>query len=578
MDKESLLSFNFSNGINEYKDETLLDASEASKAQNIDIDSGVLSTIKEPSTVLKRSNIVRLAKFFKNGSTTLMPLETNSDYLNYQVGDTEVMLIGDGITSVKVYDGSSYRNLENRRIENITTLNIPPLKPQTIVRIGGGSKENSIKVQCFPTVDNVNSIYIRRSIDMRGYDCGQPVPYDAIPYASESDILETYVGEVITLFEKGYPSVDTYDPTTGHTITTKMTSGPKVIVMFIQFPVTEDMITKSVTAPQTFTESPPKGSMIELNHERVWLAGDVDFPNRVYFSKDLDIDDWTIPIDEGEANQHGGLIDVPTWDGGIIIGLKVLFGDLFVFKNRNIFRIFGTYPGNYELEQVCSTTGAISDRSIVSGPSAVYFASKEGIYAFNGTSANLVSQKIRDTWKNINQDYIKNAVGIFYDNKYYLAVPEGNSTTNNLLIKYNTEDGNFTFIRGLEINDFIEFNGNMYFSNDSGVYNMFQSEDLNTNGYEANWTTGKLNFGASNAVKRTEKMYFLGSGNGKIQISIENEKGKKKTVKLPLPSTEKMFKKRIRNRGRTLKFSFSSVEGSKFKLKDMQITYETEYD
>lgn len=566
MSTESLLSFSFSGGINEYKDETLLDINEASAAQNIDIDSGVLSTIKEPSIVLSQSNIIRLAKFFKNDNTTLMPLATNSDYLNYQTGDTEVMLIGDGINPVKVYDGSSYRNLKNRRITDVTTLNIPPLESSTIVRIGGGSRENSIKIQCFPSVNAGNTMYIRRSSEMKGFNCGDPFPYDAIVYPSESDILEVYVGECITLLEKGT------------VIGTTKYSYP-VVTQFFQFTVTEDIISKNITESKTFTEEPvPKGSMIELNHERVWLAGDVDFPNRVYFSKDLDIDDWTIPIDEEEANQHGGLIDVPTWDGGKIIGLKVLFGDLFVFKNKNIFRIFGTYPGNYELEQVCSTTGAISDRSIVSGTSAVYFAAKDGIYAFNGSTASLVSQKIKNTWKSLNQKYIKNAVGIFYDNKYYLAVPEGSSKGNNLLIKYNTEDGNFTFIRGLTINDFIEFEGNMYFSNNAGVFDMFQSNSLGSSDYKANWTTGKLNFGASNSVKRTQRIYFLGSGKGKVEISIENEKGKKKIVQLELTAIEKIFKKRIKNKGRTLKFSFSSVDGSKFKIKDVQITYETEYD
>ncbi|MCE7699826.1 MAG: hypothetical protein K8E24_013755, partial [Methanobacterium paludis] len=389
------------------------------------------------------------------------------------------------------------------------------------MNIGGGSRENSIKIR-YSLLAAADSVYIKRSSESGDYKPGDPIPYDAIPYAIESDILEVYVGEYITLFEKG-------------TVIGATKYAYPVIVEAIWFPVTEDIISKNITEPQTFTESPvPKGSMIELNHERVWLAGDVDFPNRVYFSKDLDIDDWTIPIDEEETNQHGGLIDVPTWDGGKIIGLKVLFGDLFVFKNKNIFRIFGTYPGNYELEQVCSTTGTISDRSIISGTSAVYFASKDGIYAFNGTAATLISQKIKNTWKSLNQNYIKNAVGIFYDNKYYLAVPEGSSKTNNLLIKYNTEDGNFTFIRGLIINDFIEFEGNMYFSNSSGVFNMFQLDSPGNGDYETNWTTGKLNFGASNAVKRTQIMYFLGSGNGEVEISIENEKGKKKTVKLDL--------------------------------------------
>jgi hypothetical protein len=84
MNDEKIITFGFSKGVNEYKDETLLDIDEASAAQNFTVDNGILSTIKEPIAYSSDSGIVRLGKFFKNGSSTLMKFSRNYDYLNHQ--------------------------------------------------------------------------------------------------------------------------------------------------------------------------------------------------------------------------------------------------------------------------------------------------------------------------------------------------------------------------------------------------------------------------------------------------------------------------------------------------------------
>jgi len=48
-----------------------------------------------------------------------------------------------------------------------------------------------------------------------------------------------------------------------------------------------------------------------------------------------------------------------------------------------------------------------------------------------------LSATIQATIEDINKDYAENAVAVYFDNRYFIAVPTGSSTTNNTLLIYN---------------------------------------------------------------------------------------------------------------------------------------------
>ena len=66
----------------------------------------------------------------------------------------------------------------------------------------------------------------------------------------------------------------------------------------------------------------PKGKYITLHKERVWISGDPENPNTIYFSKDFDPDNWVAPVDDIYANTGGGEINIPTWIG-IVTGKQI---------------------------------------------------------------------------------------------------------------------------------------------------------------------------------------------------------------------------------------------------------------
>jgi hypothetical protein len=327
----------------------------------------------------------------------------------------------------------------------------------------------------------------------------------------------------------------------------------------------------------------PKMKYIEMHFERIWGAGDKDNPDMLYFStakKDgFDYDDWTAPIAEGEANQHGGFINIPTNDGGHIIGIKNIFDDVVVFKKNNVFKVYGTDPGNYTKTQIFSANGGISDRTIEAGNNKAYFMARDGIYMYDGTAVVPIHEKIKDTFSRINKDYMDKSEAVFSNGHYILAVPYENSTVNNLIIDYNTLTGSYKIKQGFIVNCFLKFNDKVLFSDDNGYILTYDTGDtFNGSFINSRYETGYKDLGAQNAVKTTQYIYFIGSGNGSVRFTIQTENDTNKYIEVPLTSTEKPYRKQIKNKGRILNFIIENVNGSYITIKAPTVICDVDYD
>lgn len=321
----------------------------------------------------------------------------------------------------------------------------------------------------------------------------------------------------------------------------------------------------------------PKGRFIELHYDRLWIAGDNTNPDRVYFStasvNGADIEDFTAPIEEAEANQHGGFIDVRSYDGGKIIGLKVVFNALVIFKNKSAYKVFGSNPGNYELVQLFSSNGAVADKSICVGNNGAYFLNNDGIYFYDGTNTNLISQKINNTIKNMNSNYADKSVAIFSDSKYIVSIPTGNSTTNNTTIIYDTKTSSFMIYDIGNINSYVEHNNKVLMATNNYIKSLFGG----TNTLPLNWTSPFIDFGFKNTRKMSNYIYFRAKGNGNIKFSLETEK-KTKTLEVALTPVETLYRKKLKNKGRMMKLIIENVNGSEFELIAPEVLAELDED
>lgn len=119
--------------------------------------------------------------------------------------------------------------------------------------------------------------------------------------------------------------------------------------------------------------------------------------------------------------------------------------------------------------------GCVARKSIAASGPQMYFLSDDGVFtlqqgldpakglgvAISKVSGEAVplSRPIQDQFKEVNYAHADKAVGIVFDNKYYLAVPTGSSTTNNKVFIYDILNTAWTsvdsFPAGFAIDDFV---------------------------------------------------------------------------------------------------------------------------
>lgn len=333
------------------------------------------------------------------------------------------------------------------------------------------------------------------------------------------------------------------------------------------------------TTEDTIQTYAPSGDFMELHFDRLWVSGNIEFKDRVYFStanrNGADIQDFTVPLaEEEEINQHGGFLDINSYDGGKIIAMKVVFNTIVIFKTNSAYKLYGDNPNNYQLVQMFSCNGAIGDKTIVVADNGAYFLNKDGLYFFDGTNTQLISYRIQEVFKEMNMNYADKSVATFHNGNYYIAIPTGNSTVNNTLIQYNTLTKAFSiFDLNKQVNGLYTIQNNLFFFGGKEIGKVFGDTATQLNG---EWITPTLDFGSKNVKKTSTYLYFRGYGES-VTIEVQTERNLKE-ITIPLTAEDKLYRVKLKAKGRTFRFRFYNKDGKKFTLIAPQITLEGDMD
>jgi len=118
---------------------------------------------------------------------------------------------------------------------------------------------------------------------------------------------------------------------------------------------------------------------------------------------------------------------------------------LIIFNKNSIHRVFNTVsPRSATSRLITDEIGCLARKSIVQVGKNVFFLSDNGVYSlefideFNLRGTQLpLSESIASTIARLNQDAVSKATAVYFDNRYYLAVPIDGSDKNNAIIIYN---------------------------------------------------------------------------------------------------------------------------------------------
>ena len=138
------------------------------------------------------------------------------------------------------------------------------------------------------------------------------------------------------------------------------------------------------------------------------------------------LDTTTFDQIENQFRISGGTADY-------VVGMHGFYDDALIVLNRNSLHIIQGTQGSLldtQVKELTSEVGCLARRTIVARGNMVMFLSDDGVYAveflndYNLRGADdPISKNIQPYIDRINKDYADRAVGMLFDNRYYLAVP-----------------------------------------------------------------------------------------------------------------------------------------------------------
>lgn len=182
--------------------------------------------------------------------------------------------------------------------------------------------------------------------------------------------------------------------------------------------------------------------------------------------------------------------DISTYAGDEIVGFAELYGELYIFLNKSIWR--ASFVGGDDIfvfRKVIEGFGAVARDSIKvvtypDGKSEIIFLNEEKhIFTFNGIRIAHIDLRIHPDVYDFNESRLQYAQAVFDGEYYYLSVSTGSLTTNDTVYVYNLETGEWTKYDQIDANAFARVDASSEIKTYFGNYNAFvywlDNPDLN---------------------------------------------------------------------------------------------------
>ena len=201
-----------------------------------------------------------------------------------------------------------------------------------------------------------------------------------------------------------------------------------------------------------FNTNTPK--YIEVNQNSMFSSGFSQAPSVIWFSE----------LGQPENIQPENNIEVRTNDGDRIYSIRAFNNQVLVMKQYSFHKIIGDSPENYELVEISLEYGCISDKTVCEYREKLVWLDQKGILEFNGSSWDIISTPVEDTFRRMNLAAAKEkavAVHQIYRNQIWWGIPVDGSTQNNLTVVFDYLVGAWTFFEGFNPSSFAMVQSNL---------------------------------------------------------------------------------------------------------------------
>lgn len=199
-----------------------------------------------------------------------------------------------------------------------------------------------------------------------------------------------------------------------------------------------------------FNTNTPK--YIDVNQNVMFMSGFSNAPSDMWFSD----------IGAPESIQPDYQFEVRTNDGDRIMGHKAYNNTVLVFKEESFHKVIGSTPEDFQLVELSTEFGALSNDAIIEYNEKLLFLDRKGIVQYDGAGWRVISDQIDDIFRRMNLNAAKEfAVGIHhnYRNQVWFGIPVDGSTKNNLTVVFDYLINAWTFFDGFNASSFAMIKG-----------------------------------------------------------------------------------------------------------------------
>jgi hypothetical protein len=235
----------------------------------------------------------------------------------------------------------------------------------------------------------------------------------------------------------------------------------------------------------TFTEyaSAPKGNILEVFEDRMFVAGVTAEPLTVYYSN------------TGNVTTFTGTDILKPLGTDSVTGLVNYFGSLLIFKQESIWKltfIFDQVVSLFipKLEAQNRNYGACGRQAISWVENDVWFFNGREVRSIGfkdqqigvlGVNSSVISETIKETLETIKVENYGKVTTFYYNRRFYLAVPLGNKANNETTFVCHLLHGNSWTRYDSRIKaksqDFIEVDGVVYSAKSIAPYGILKWND-----------------------------------------------------------------------------------------------------
>lgn len=169
-----------------------------------------------------------------------------------------------------------------------------------------------------------------------------------------------------------------------------------------------------------------------------------DLPDSFTYRKILDEVIASDILDSDTYDQIYGQYRFNAGTADFNVAMHSFSDDKLIVFNRNSVHLVSGFGANSKVQLITNEVGCVARQSIIQVGNNIMFLSDNGVYGANFQDLyNLRGNEIPMSWtidpimKRINRAVWDKSVGVYFDNRYYLAVPLDDSQVNNAILIFN---------------------------------------------------------------------------------------------------------------------------------------------